>query len=475
MATGTEWMRDVPANWKIAQVKRYFLVRLGKMLQSRSRGLDDRLVRYLKAKDVQWFEVDVSDSEAMYASADETTRYGVRAGDLLVCEGGEGGRCGIVEHVSDNAPLIIQNALHRLRPRSRLNETKGRNDYLQYVLSAASSTGWFAALNEKATIAHLTKEKLADLRVPVPPVDEQSAIVHFLDHTKERFGHYIRLKESLIELLEEQKQSVIYEAVTGQIDIGTGNPSRSYKSCGTNYLERIPEDWHTVRLGRLALARCDGPFGSNLKSSHYVDQGVRVVRLSNIGNGVFRDEDVAYIDEAHYATLGDHTVHPGDVLVAGLGDGRYPAGRACVAPPHIGFAMVKADCFRFRMNELMIDPEFAAFQLTATAAAAAAVLSTGATRQRTKLESAAKRLVALPPLREQARLVEYCRVVTARFDGAIEVARRMIVRVVEYRTRLIADVVTGKVDVRSVSSGPRLGEDATIDVMSDAARSAPPV
>ena len=91
---------------------------------------------------------------------------------------------------------------------------------------------------------------------------------------------------------------------------------------------------------------------------------------ANIGLAEFLDADRAFIDEAYAKELGDHSVVADDVLVAGLGDESRPVGRACVAPHGIEPAIVKADCFRFRIDGRRVLPHFAAYQLSATAVAA---------------------------------------------------------------------------------------------------------
>jgi type I restriction enzyme S subunit len=152
------------------------------------------------------------------------------------------------------------------------------------------------------------------------------------------------------------------------------------KDSGVEWLGKIPAHWECLALSRLSLTRCDGPFGSGLKSEHYSESGVRVVRLQNIGSGEFYDTDKAYISKGYAAKLGDHSVLSGDLLVAGLGDDAHPVGRACVAPEGIMPAMVKADCFRFRLDVRLVLPRFAAYQMSATATASAGAISTGATR-----------------------------------------------------------------------------------------------
>ena len=187
--------------------------------------------------------------------------------------------------------------------------------------------------------------------VPLPPLSEQAAIVRFLGYADRRIRRYIRAKQQLITLLEEQKQAVIHRAVTRGLD-----PNVRLKPSGVEWLGDVPEHWEVVPLRRVALDRCDGPFGSGLKSSHYTEEGIRVVRLQNIGHGEFKDSDAAFISPEYYSSLGDHSIVAGDILIAGLGDDNHPAGRACVAPESILPAMVKADCFRFRLSQTELDP-----------------------------------------------------------------------------------------------------------------------
>ena len=321
--------------------------------------------------------------------------------------------------------------------------------WLYYLL------GWLQLdrVTRDSAIPGLARQEVYEMRAVVPPLPEQRAIARFLNHADRRIRRYIRAKERLIELLQEQKQAIIHQAVTGQIDVRAGQPYPAYKDSGVEWLGEVPKDWGVVQLGRIATDRCDGPFGSGLKSSHYTDEGVRVVRLQNIGHGEFRHGEPAFVSPEHYSTLGDHSVEVDDVLIAGLGDAKHPAGRACVAPGDIGLAMVKADCFRFRLDQSTALPRFVALQLTATARSASGLLSTGATRQRINLRSTAARRIAIPEIEEQSWIVEHITHEIASHVDAQENARRGIELLSEYRTRLIADVVTGKLDVREAAAG----------------------
>jgi len=158
----------------------------------------------------------------------------------------------------------------------------------------------------------------------------------------------------------------------------------------------------SVELGDVALSLQDGPFGSNLKSSHYVDHGVRVVRLQNIGVGQFDDRDRAFVTEEHFTRLRKHECRPGDVLIATLGD---PIVRACLQPSWLEVALHKADCLRLRCDPDRIIPEYLVQFLNSDALLSQAKrLAHGQTRPRINLSQLRSVRVPLPPLPEQQRI-----------------------------------------------------------------------
>lgn len=187
-----------------------------------------------------------------------------------------------------------------------------------------------------------------------------------------------------------------------------------------------------MTFGRLPLRRfvvdaCDGPFGSSLKSEHYSDSGARVVRLGNIGNGEWNDEDAAFLPLDYWETLSRHHAMAGDLLVAGLGDENHPLGRACVMPD-LGPALVKADCYRLRLDPARADPKFVALFLSSAAGGAEALrLAEGSTRSRLTLGKALS--IPLPdvPLRDQRAIADYLDAEVARIDALVDARHRSAV------------------------------------------------
>ncbi len=157
-----------------------------------------------------------------------------------------------------------------------------------------------------------------------------------------------------------------------------------------------------VPLGDLALKLQDGPFGSNLKSEHYVEGGVRVVRLQNIAVGEFDDRDRAFISTDHFAKLSKHECRPGDVLIATLGD---PILRAAVLPDFIPLALNKADYIQLRCNPEQASARYLVHYLNSGRAQShAASLAHGQTRPRINLSQLRQFPIPAPALTEQHRI-----------------------------------------------------------------------
>ena len=437
--SGVEWLGEIPANWEIRRVRTVARVLNGATPSTSTPAYWDGDILWITPEDLGRLTTRyISDS------ARRITRMGYAscgtslapAHSLAISTRAPIGHIGILERAA-----CVNQGCRLLIPDDDVHA-----EYLYYELLAVRSE--LEALGQGSTFVELSAGKLSGFALALPPLTEQAAIVRFLDHVDRRIRRYIRAKQKLIALLEEQKQTMIHHAVIGLIDVRTGQPYPAYKSSGVEWLGSIPATWEVVTLRRVALDRCDGPFGSGLKSSHYTDRGIRVVRLQNIGHGEFRGSDAAFVSPEHYSSLGDHSVVSGDVLIAGLGDDNHPAGRACVAPENIIPAMVKADCFRFRLNQDRVQPQFAALQLTATATVASAALSTGATRQRTNLQATSGRAIGIPSIPEQNLIVEYVSAKVSDIRGGQAAIQEEIDLLHEYRTRLIADVVTGRIDVR---------------------------
>ena len=150
---------------------------LGKMLdKNKNTGLPRK---YLRNVNVRWGSFDFSDLLEMRFENDELERYGLKTGDLVVCEGGEPGRCAI--WYEQKAGMLIQKALHRLRPSNNV-----LSEYLYYFFCKSAHDGTFEKYFTGTTIKHLTGVVLRKIQFHLPHLAAQRAIVEKLDAAKER-------------------------------------------------------------------------------------------------------------------------------------------------------------------------------------------------------------------------------------------------------------------------------------------------
>ena len=210
--SGIEWLGDVPAHWEIIALTRRYSQCLGKMLDTK-RITGSHPLRYLRNTDVQWDRINIEDLPEMDIPPNEYGRYTVEEGDLLVCEGGEVGRCAIW---SRQLPVCgFQKALHRLRPRSASEDVPR---YMFYALQTAANGNAFSD-GHVSTIAHLTGEKLRAHRFPFPSFLEQATIVEYLDKATTASDAAIDRARRQIELIQEYRTRLIADVVTGKLDV----------------------------------------------------------------------------------------------------------------------------------------------------------------------------------------------------------------------------------------------------------------
>ena len=423
--SGIEWLGQIPAHWGTTRVADQSTLINGYPFDSALFTLDDGMP-LVRIRDLHATHTVVRFTGKPVAAARITT------GDILI---GMDGDFDVARWQGDDA--LLNQRMCCLRPRQSI-----RGQFMYHCLPFPLRI--INDLTHSTTVKHLSSFDVKKVAIPLPPDDEQTVVASFVDRETAKIDALVAKKESLIELLQEKRTALITRAVTRGLD-----PNVPMKDSGVAWLGKVPAHWETLALGRVTISRCDGPFGSGLKSEHYSESGVRVVRLQNIGWAGFMKSDAVYLDETYASRLGDHSVKSEDVLIAGLGDDGHPVGRACVAPIEIEPAMVKADCFRFRLDRRRVYPRYAAFQLSSTASGVAGYHATGATRTRVNLASCAKRMIALPPLKEQEAIVTFLDREINRIDTFIDRIRQAINHLHEYRTALISAAVTGKIDVRN--------------------------
>ena len=432
-ASGIEWLGIIPSHWDVKAARRDFDIQLGKMLQPTPNGPNDSEIPYFKAQHVNWEAVQTTGLPFMWAQPGDEVQYGVRNGDLLVCEGGEVGRAGVVLNPPDRA--IIQNALHRVR-------SLGTSDIrlLMYLLQHIASQGWFDVLCNRATIAHFTSEKFGDLPIPVPPLSEQRAIAAFLDRETAKIDALVAKQGRLIELLQEKRSALISHAVTRGLDSDV-----PMKDSGVEWLGTIPAHWEVMRLKH--ASRIQGGFAFSTDS--FSNEGIPVVRMNNIRRGVLALDNVVRIPE--YKCYDAFALNAGDVIygLSGSTGATGSLGNFAVVRKGDVPAQLNQRVARIRPRKVRVLREFVIGTLQ-TSVFYQQVLSftTGTAQFNVSTNDIGNVVLALPPLPEQRAIAAFLDSETAKIDALVGKIREAINRLKELRTALISAAVTGKIDVR---------------------------
>jgi len=303
----------------------------------------------------------------------------------------------------------------------------------------------------------LYTDRFGSIPISLPPSTEQAAIVRFLDWANGRLERAIRAKRKVIALLNEQKQAIIHRAVTRGLD-----PSVPLKPSGIPWLGDIPQHWE-VRRTKFIVDHYGpgiqmGPFGSSLTQLAAVDTGFKLFGQENTISGDFGRGN-GWVTREQFEELRRYELLPGDIVLTRKGS----IGKARLVPPGVARGIADSDTIRVRLDKRQVEPTFIVELLHTSTYVRRQIEATqrGAVLGGLNTATIGNLALVVPPLPEQWTLLVDLREATKDVVAGMERIEREIELLREYRTRLVADVVTGKLDVREAAA--RLPEDAAFD------------
>ena len=291
----------------------------------------------------------------------------------------------------------------------------------------------------------LYSDDFGNIAVVLPPLPEQTAVVRYLDHADRRIQRYLSAKRKLIALLEEKKQVIVNRSVTRGLD-----PNVRLKPSGLEWLGDVPEHWEILQFGRVIDLATGYPFNSEGFSFDADD--IRLLRGINVSLGVLRWRDVVRWPRADCNALDDYRMEIGDIVL-GM-DRPFIEGGVRVASVSENDvpALLLQRVARIRPRQ-ELSSTFTSLLLSGKSFADyLKPLFTGISVPHVSPEQIRSYRIALPCIREQNEIVDHVMSVSRSIQLMTERARRQIELLEEYRTRLIADVVTGKLDVRDAAA-----------------------
>ena len=213
---------------------------------------------YLRNINVRWGCFDLTDVLKMRFKDDEVERYMIEKGDLVLCEGGEPGRCAIWDKAN---PIMFQKALHRIRCHGGV-----LNEYLKYVIEDYAKANKLEEYYTGSTIKHLTGESLVSILFPLPPIKEQERIVQEIQRYLSLVAIIENNKENLLAAIKQAKSKVLDLAIHGKLVPQDPNDEPAIEllkrinpkaeiTCDTPQYGKLPKGWCETTLGNTIVIK----------------------------------------------------------------------------------------------------------------------------------------------------------------------------------------------------------------------------
>ena len=437
--TGSKWVPEIPIHWEPILFKRVI-----DQIKDGTHGTHARVNEgfpFLSAKNVLHKGIEISDSESMISEKDykEITANGFpKKDDLLITCVGTIGRTCVYEF---DEPYAFQRSVAFLR----LSELAVPKFY-KYFVESKTYQSQLEANSKASAQSGVYMGDLVSTSTVLPPKDEQIKIANFLDHETAQIDTLIDKQQTLIQLLKEKRQAVISHAVTKGL-----NPDAPMKDSGVEWLGEVPEHWRVCSLKHIKAkqsnAFVDGPFGSNLKSIHFVDDGDIFVIESNFATtGIIDESKLKNITLSHFNTISRSEAKAGDIIIAKIG-ARF--GMSSILPKLTKRSVVSGNSLKLTLDSDICNTEYIKFLLQHLKNEGAMDDGVNVTAQPALSLGGLNNLpVLLPPYSEQNAVIEELHRLLYKLSDLTNHAEQAIQLMQERRTALISAAVTGKIDVR---------------------------
>lgn len=446
--SGVPWLGQVPTHWEVRRLRDSTEGCITGIWGNEPNGPNDLSCVRVADFDRQRLRVRLTQPTVRSIAMNERRRRMLVRGDLLLEKSGGGDRqpVGVVMLYDHDIPAVCSNFVARLPVSAAFSP-----GYLAYLHSHLYEIRLnLRSIKQTTGIQNLDSSAYLSELVVFPPPSEQFAIARFLDDADRRIRRYIHAKKKLIALLNEQKQAIIHRAVTRGLD-----PNVRLKPSGVEWLGEVPEHWSVSQVRRLISFVTSGSRGW---ANFYSDTGDIFLQSGNLGRSMSLNLSFLQHVRPPQGSEGERTrVEREDVLVCITGalTGNVVFVDVDLPAP----AFVNQHVALVRPNPSVIYPRYLAFALHSEIGRIQFKTGEyGGTKQGLGLGEVKSALLPLPPLMEQAAI---CSELDGRIAGLRQATNRTEVeidRLREFRTRLIADVVTGKLDVREAAA--RLPDEA---------------
>lgn len=419
-----QWFNEIPQSWKQVRVEQYLIKKdenIGDLWSS---------TQLLSLTQKGIIEKDINEGKGKTHS-DYSTYQAIDIGDLVFCL-----------FDIDETPRTVGLSTKKGMITSAYTAFKSKeNINTQYVYYFFESLDDAKALKPyyKGLRKTVRPPEFLKIHVPFPPKVEQVAISQFLDTETARIDNLISKQEKLIELLEEQRKSIISHAVTKGL-----NPNAPMKDSGVEWLGEVPEHWMTPSSKHLLeIPITDGPH----ETPNFVDDGVPFISAEAISKGkIDFDKKRGYITpELNAIYSKKYSPKIEDIYMVKSG---ATTGKVAMVETTEEFN-IWSPLAVFRCNKNKVLPKFLLAVFNSSHFYDALVLNWSyGTQQNIGMGVLSNIEIPCPPLKEQAEIIQHLDAQNTKFDKLISTQSQLIEKLKEYRSSIISHAVTGKIDVR---------------------------
>ena len=420
------WIGKIPVDWRSVRIKNIFH---GISNGSTLTQVDD-ITDYPVSRIETISTGEINLSKVGYVEGHESLeRFKLNKGDFLLSH------INSYEYIGNSAEVKINNLYHgmnllRLQP----DHNRVLSSFVYYYLKSNLFKNAIQMISKPAiNQVSVPITGFKNLRFPLPSKEEQGRIVNYLDEKVGRVRELVADKERLIELLEEQKQTLVHEAVTRGLD-----PEAPTKPTNLPWLDQIPAHWNVKKISWIFNLIGSGTTPTATNKNYYTDGKYPWINTGDLNDGYLHDcqKRVNEIALESYSSL---KKYPKNALIIAL----YGATIGKLAITKFKATVNQACCV---MADSVENIQFLFYWFLANRPNIIN-LSYGGGQPNISQDIVKGLRVALPPLPEQQAIVEHIERETSKIDELIATARREIELVREYEASLIYHVVTGKVRV----------------------------
>jgi len=443
--SGIEWIGEIPEDWEVRRLK-YLLqpgnrgIKIGPFGSSlRLDDTDENGVFKVYGQE----NLIKNNFLAGKRFIDETKYrelegYTVFPGDILISMMGTIGKCNVVPKG------IQQGIMDSHLTRIRVDEECIFNEYLELLIADSDYIKVQFDLQSKGSIMNgLNSGIIKELLVAKPSMDIQHSIVNFINNRCAEIDAVIAAKQRQNELLKEQRQSIIFEAVTKGLD-----STVTYKDSGVEWIGEIPAGWEVRKLKYFLEetkgAIKAGPFGSQLTSADMSYSDIKVFNQRTVLDNDFIMGN-EYISLEKHEELKGFDVVAGDVLITTRGT----IGKIAIVPQDVSQGIIHPCLMRVKINRRKVIDKLLLriFNDTNMILEQLKVLSNATTIEVVYTQNLSSITLALPDLEKQQQILDFIEAKLGELDRVVAANNAVIDKLKEYRQSLIYETVTGKIAV----------------------------